>query len=94
MGIILQFKTIIFSIVFGFVFSFFIGLNYKYIVGDKKIFSFILSFLLVLVFTLLYFIILKYINYAIFHYYEILSIIFGFLLENFIYRIVEKRVKK
>lgn len=94
MSIIVQIKTILFSILFGIIFSVVIGLNYKYICGTKKILSFILTFMLVLVFTLLYFICLKYINFGIFHYYEILSIIFGFIVENLFYRIVEKKIKK
>ena len=93
MSIIVQIKTILFSIIYGVFFSFVVGINYKYIIG-KGIFSLIISFLLVLVLTLLYFIILRYINYGVFHYIEILSIIVGFIIENLIYRIVEKRLKK
>lgn len=93
MSIIVQIKTILFSIVYGVFFSFIVGVNYKYIV-DKGIFSLILSSMLVLVLTFLYFIILRYINFGIFHYIEILSIIFGFIIENLIYRMVEKRLKK
>ena len=94
MSIIIQIKTIIFSIIFGVFFSIALRFNYKYIVGSKKLFSAILTFLFVLVFTLLYFIILKYINYGIFHQYEILCIIIGFLVENLVYSVVEKRLKK
>ena len=93
MSIVIQVKTIMFSLIYGFVFSFFIGLNYKYIIG-KGILSFLLTFFLVLVFTLLYFIVLKYINYGIFHFYEVLLIILGFILENLVCSVVEKRLKK
>lgn len=93
MSIIVQIKTILFSIFFGVLFSFVVGLNYKYIVG-KGIFSFVLSFMLVLVMTLFYFIILRYINFGVFHYIELLSIIFGFIVENLVFGIVEKRLKK
>lgn len=93
MSIDIQFKTILFSLIYGFVFSFVIGLNYKYICG-KGLLSFILSFMLVFVFSLMFFIGLKYINYGVFHYHEVLSIIIGFLLENLVYRVVEKKLKK
>ena len=93
MSIVVQIKTIIFSVLYGVFFSFVVGLNYKYIVG-KGMFSLILSLMLVLVLTLLYFIVLRYINFGIFHYIEILSIIFGFFVENLIFGIVEKRLKK
>jgi len=93
MSIDIQIKTILFSLIYGFVFSFVIGLNYKYICG-KGLFSFILSFMLVLVFTLIFFIGLKYINYGVFHCHEVLAIIIGFLLENLMYSFVEKKFKK
>jgi len=78
---------------FGMFFSFVVGFNYKYIIC-KGFFSLILTFMLVLVMTLLYFIMLRYINFGIFHYIEILSIIFGFFIENIICRKVEKILKK
>ena len=93
MSIDIQVKTILFSLVFGFVFSFVIGLNYKYI-SSRGVLNFVLTFMLVLVFVLLFFIGLRFINFGIFHYYEILSIIIGFLLENLVYRVVEKKLKK
>ena len=93
MSIILQIKTILFSLFYGVFFSFVIGLNYKFIIGNGFL-SFILTFMLVLVMTLLYFIILRYINFGIFHYYEILSIVVGFILENLVFGIVEKSLKK
>lgn len=94
MSIDIQIKTILFSFVFGFIFSICLNFNYKYIIGKKKVLSPILTFLFVLVFTLLYFIILKNINYGIFHVYEIFCIFFGFLFENLMYGMVEKYRKK
>lgn len=90
MDIIVQVKTILFSIAFGIVFSIALRFNYKYIIGNRKILSFILTLLFVFVFTLLYFIILRYINYGIFNYYEIISIVIGFIFES----VVEKKLKK
>jgi len=91
MDIIVQIKTIIFSIVFGFVFSLFLHFNYKYIVGGKLL-SFIFTFLFVLVFTFLFFIGLQYINNGVFHFYEIVCIAIGFTLESLIF--IEKKFKK
>ncbi len=94
MNIIIQIKTIIFSIVFGFIFSVSLRFNYRFIVGSKKVLSAIVTFLFVLVFTFLYFIVLKKINFAVFHFYEIICIIFGFIFENLMCRLVEKKCKK
>ena len=81
MNINLQIKTIIFSFVFGFLFSFIISLFYKFIYSNKKIIQIIFSLVLVLSSTLLYFFLLKRLNTAIFHIYEILSLIVGYSLE-------------
>lgn len=93
MSIVVQVKTIVFSFVFGMFFSFVVGLNYKYIIKGG-FFSFVLTFMLILVLTLLYFIVLRYINFGVFNYYEILSIIVGFLFEILVSRYVEKKFKK
>ena len=84
MNIKLQITTLLFSFLYGIFFSFFLSLNYKFIYSDKKILKTIISFLFIIVCVLLYFIILKKINYGIFHVYEILMIILGFVLENLI----------
>lgn len=94
MDIIVQIKTIIFSFLFGIFFSIMLGLNYKYITGSRKFLSIILTFMFVIVNVLLYFIIMKKINDGIFHQYEVLFIILGFLFENLIYRLVYKKLKK
>lgn len=94
MSLIVQIKTIIFSVLYGFFFYIFLCFNYKYITGKKKILKVILSFMFVVVNVLLYFICLKKINFGIFHIYEILSIIFGFIVCNLIVYAVDKRRKK
>ena len=87
MNIKLQITTLLFSFLYGIFFSFFLSLNYKFIYSDKKILKTIISFLL------LYFIILKKINYGVFHVYEILMIILGFVLENLIVRFIANKKK-
>lgn len=94
MNIIVQLKTILFSIFFGVLFSISLRFNYKYIIGSRRLLSFILTFLFVIVFTLLYFIGLRFINFGMFHYYEIISIIVGFAIENLVVMVVEKMLKK
>jgi len=94
MDIKLQIVTLLVSFFYGIFFSFFLSLNYKFIYNDKKIVKIIMSFLIVIISVLLYFIILRKINYGIFHIYEILSIIMGFIIENWFSSIIAKRVKK
>jgi len=94
MDINVQIKTLLISFVYGIFFSFFLGLNYKFIYSDKKIFKIIISFLIVILNVLVYFIILKKVNNGIFHIYEILALISGVIIENWLSGIVAKRVKK
>lgn len=94
MNIVLQIKTIVFSFLYGVFFSIMLGFNYKYIVGSRKLFSFFLSFLFVLVNVLLYFIILKKINFGVFHYYEILFIILGFVFENVLFKFLKCKISR
>ena len=93
MNIKLQITTLLFSFLYGIFFSFFLSLNYKFIYSDKKILKTIMSFHFIIVCVLLYFIILKKINYGIFHVYEILMIILGFVLENLIVRFIANKKK-
>jgi len=89
----IQIKTIVFSLVYGFFFSFFVGLNYRYMIS-RKLFGFIFSFLFILVFVFLYFIFLKKVNYGVFHYFEILFIFLGYFIETLLVGKVEKKLKK
>ena len=93
MDIFIQFKTIIFSFIYGVFFSFFLNINYKYMI-ENRVLSFIFSTLFVIVNVLIYFIILKKINYGIFHPYEVLCIVIGFIVENFLNHLVYKKIKK
>ena len=94
MNIKLQIITLLFSFLYGIFFSFFLSLNYKFIYSDKKIFKTIISFLVVIISVLIYFIILKKINNGIFHIYEILCIILGFIFENWMRGVIDKVLKK
>ncbi len=82
MSLDVQIISLIFSFFFGIVFSLFLNINYKIIFSQNKIIKLIGTILIVFSSTLLYFIILKKINNAIFHPYELFMIVFGFYIEN------------
>lgn len=82
----LQIASLLFSLVFGFIFSIMIEINYKFVKNHNKVIEFILTFLIVIISTLMYFIIIKYINNAYIHPYFILMIIIGCILEEILYR--------
>lgn len=93
MNIVIQIKTILFSLLYGFFFSFLIGLNHRFLYHKNPFVRFLISILLVLLATLIYFFLLKRINSAIFHIYEILSIIGGYLLEVMLFGLIAKKKK-
>lgn len=73
--------------------------NYKLLYNSDYVLKVLSTFLLVISSVLLYFVILLKINYGIVHYYSILLIILGFVLETFVELkfipiIVEKYLKK
>ena len=78
----IQIKSIIFSFIYGCFFSFLLSTNYKYIYLSKGIKKLLFNFVFVIDNALLYFIILRYINNGIVHFYFILSIIIGFITVN------------
>lgn len=94
MNIILQIKSLAFSFLFGFFFAFFISFFYKLIYNKSNLVRLISSLILVLSGTFLYFIILNKINNAIFHIYEILSIILGYIVEILLNSYIVKLRKK
>ena len=93
MYITTQIKTIIFSIIYGIVFSCLIDVNHKYLT-KTKIINIIITFIFITTSVLIYFILLRRINNAIFNNYEIICIIIGFIVENLIHSKVEKIRKK
>ena len=80
----IQIISLFFSFAFGIFFSFFLDLNHKIIYSTKKIIKLIGTTLVVFLSALIYFTCLLKINNATFHPYELIMIILGFLLENFI----------
>ena len=80
----LQRASLLFSLIFGIILEIMIKINYKFIKQSHKLIQIILTFLVIIINTLIYFIGLKYINEAYMHPYFILMIIVGCILEDFL----------
>ena len=78
----IQIKSIVFSFLYGIIFSILTNLNYKFIFYTKKVFRIIINILFVLDNVVIYFIILRLINDGIIHYYFIVSLVLGYLSVN------------
>ena len=90
----LQFKLIIFSFIFGFLFSASLEVFNKIIKKYSSIVEILLSFLFIVFMTFVYFIGIQKIGNAIFHIYSMFSIIFGFILYDIIIKIIANNNKK
>ena len=80
----LQIASLLFSLIFGIILEIMIKINYKFIKQSHKLIQIILTFLVIIINTLIYFIGLKYINESYIHPYFILIIIVGCILEDFL----------
>ena len=86
----IQFKLIIFSFSFGFLFSGFLEWFNKILIKFKSYLKMIISLVTLIFITILYFIGIQKIGYAIFHIYEILSIVIGFITYDIIIKLIAK----
>lgn len=75
----IQIVSIIFSFVFGVVFSCITNFNYKFLFSKNKIFSIIYTSIFVLIMSLIYFFLIKKINNGIINIYFLLFICLGFI---------------
>lgn len=89
-----QISLIIFSLIYGFFFSLFLDLNYKFLHHKNKIIKYLSTGFCISINVYIYFIGIQKINYGIFHIYSILLIILGFVLENILYKAIEKKLRK
>lgn len=94
MNLIIQIKTIVASIIFGVYFSIILSLSYRLIYHKKEFVKLIFTPIIIGFNTILYFFIIKKINYGIFHIYEILCIILGVVLETVIAKVIANIRKK
>ena len=92
--LIIQFRLIIFSLIFGFLFSFTLDIFNPMFKKVSKVLQIILSFFIIVFMTFIYFIGIKKIGNAIFHIYSIISIILGFITYDFIIKIIANNNKK
>lgn len=90
----IQMKLIIFSLIYGFLFSILLDFLYNVIKKWKKIYKIIMSFLLVVLMTIIYFIGIKQIGYIIFHIYSVFAIIVGFFSYDVIIKTIANKNKK
>ena len=88
--LVIQIKLIVFSFIFGFIFShvleIFNSIAFKY----SNIIKFLFSFILISFCTFIYFIGINKIGYAIFHIYSILSIACGFIFYDILFKNIFK----
>ena len=104
-----QIKLIIFSLIYGFLFSIILDVIHPILSVQKKIvriiISFILlesnnnigiiiSFLMVLLMAVIYFVAIDKIGYIIFHIYSIFAIIIGFVFYDIMITVIAKKNKK
>ena len=90
----LQIKLLTFSLIYGFLFSIILDVLHPIIKKYKKGYQIILSFFLILLMSIIYFIAIDKIGYIIFHLYSIFAIIIGFVSYDIIINIIAKRTKK
>jgi hypothetical protein len=89
----IQINTLLVSILFGIYFCLILDI-FKKILLKNKILQFILSFIIVLFNSIIYFLILLKLNNAILHPYYIIALLIGFLIENVIFKTFKRIVKK
>lgn len=75
-----QIISLVFSFVFGGLFSFFVNINYKFLFLKSKIYQILLTIVFVVFNGLIYFFLLKMINNGIIHSYFYIMIFLGFYL--------------
>ncbi len=78
----IQIKSILYSFLYGILFSFLLNLNYKYIYYSKGIIKLLINLFFIIDNVFLYFIGLRLLNGGIFHFYFLISIILGFISVN------------
>lgn len=89
----IQITTLLFSILFGIYFSFFLDIFKKILLKNKTL-QFIFSFIIILINSILYFVILLKLNNAILHPYYIFAFLIGVVFENVVFKVSKRIVKK
>ena len=89
MDLSIQIKTLLFSLLFGFVFNIFVTLLNKFIYNKKKVIQIVSTLILTLFSTITYFVILQKLNEAIIHPYFLLMFILGFCFSNVVKKLLK-----
>ena len=90
----IQIKLLVFSFIYGFLFSIALDILYPLIRKTNKYYQIILSFILILLMAVIYFVAIDKIGYVIFHMYSIFSIILGFVSYDIIIYVIAKNQKR
>lgn len=90
----IQLKLLFFSLFYGFLFSSILDIAFPIIKKLNIYYQIIISFFLILLMAIIYFIGIYKIGYIIFHIYSIIAIIVGFISYDIIINIIAKRLKK
>lgn len=90
----IQLNLIIFSLIYGFMFSIVLDVMYSFTKKIKRIYQIIISFFVVLFMSIIYFVGIDKIGYIIFHVYSILCIIIGFISYDLIIKKLANKYKK
>ena len=90
----IQVRLIVFSLIYGFMFSYLLDIVYQYISRIKKVYQILITFLFVMIMSIIYFIGINKIGYNLFHIYSILCIIIGFISYDIIIKRVANKYKK
>ena len=94
MNLKMQIVLIIYSLLFGVLFSFLLRINYKIIKNKSKGIKNIIIFLFTLNAVFIYFLVLKKINSGILHVYSFLLIFTGFILEHLTVNYLAEKINK
>lgn len=89
----IQIKLLVFSLIYGFLFSIALDILYPIIKKTKSIYQIIISFIFILLMAVIYFIAIDKIGYVIFHLYSIFAIIIGFISYDVIISLISKNIK-
>lgn len=78
MNLKIQILSLLFSFVFGIIFSLLVNINYRLLFSKSRIFQIIMTLVFVINCALIYFFLLKFINNGVVHPYFYLMVLIGF----------------
>ncbi len=94
MTLSIQITTSLFSFLYGIIFYLFLKLNSKMIYNSNKTIKHLGTMLVITITMMIYFLILKKLNDALFHPYHLILIVTGYYLTYYLYQKIVKHLKK